>query len=158
MMRFMPLLLALLWVFPAWAGNWGMLRGETCFGDEGSVEGGKTVCYDPTATDDDSTILSVGAVENFDVFYHEDKDGDATDCTVSITLEHCPAPQRSGLSGLTEAEADNACETLAGTTALSSSNRVESNLAGTFIRLNVAASGSNPTDCRVLLKGALRGN
>lgn len=157
-MKRLLLLGIILLAWPATAGDWGLLRGSgasaTCDTSRPntSLQAGETGCYELSTNDDDSTVLSVGNCENVDFFYYADKNGDGTDCTLAFSIQDCP------MNGLTDTEADNGCTDVnSGVSDLSSSNTVESNLAGVFLRLD-ADTGANHSDCRVLVKCAQRSN
>lgn len=134
-----------------WASDWSKSCDSTR--TTTALQPGEFACYDPTANDDDSTILSVGNCENVDYFLFDDKDGDATVCTVAWEIEGCPVSNKT----LSAAAEDLACEILSGTAALSGDD-VESNIAGIYVRLKGDAAGSNAGDCRIMAKCAERAN
>lgn len=114
---------------------------------------GEWVCFDPSANTDESPIVDVSGCENVDYFLFDDKDGDATVCTVTWEIEACPVKN----SEVSASATDAACEILAGTAALSGDD-AESNIAGIFIRVKGDGAGSNAGDCRIMAKCAERAN
>lgn len=145
-MRVFAFLLTLALVSPALAADWlqncQASRTTTSVGPSGFV------CFDPAANTDDSPILSVGQCSYTSWAYFQDKDGDATDCTVSFTIQKCPT------GDLDATAADNGCEDVNITTpTLSSTNTGEGGVAvgSPFMRLKAGDAGDNAGDCRILV-------
>lgn len=147
--------LGLLLAAPALGGDFGVLDGGTCDSTPAkrTMNPGEVFCYDPTASTDDSSILSVLNCESYDLLLFDDKDGDATVCTVAWQLQLCPSAQGS----LTAAAEDLACAAAAGVAAMSGDD-AEVNLAGIFIRVRGDGIGANAADCRLLVKCAQGSN
>ncbi len=146
------------WAAPAQVGSWARAcqTGQTT----ASLKGGGWACYTPTGSDTESAspALDVTSCENVDVFLFVDADGDDSSCTVTWDIEMCP-PGSNALA--TNAIKNFACQSLPGITALGADDPagddVESNLAGTHIRVHGQAAGANLTECTVIVKCAEAG-
>lgn len=117
-----------------------------------SLHGGGFACYTPASgasTSSASPILDLNSCENVDFFLFDDRDGDATACTVTWTIQMCPPDTLAN-----DTARDNACNTLPGTAALTGDD-VESNLAPGFLRIVGGGAGANIDSCRIIVHCAL---
>lgn len=143
-MRTLAFILTLALASPAFAADW--LQNCTSNRTTTSVTQGGFVCFDPAANTDDSPILSVGQCDYTNWSYFDDKNGDATDCTVAFTIQGCPDATLIGSA------ADSGCEDLEGISVLSSTNRFEAGIAsGPWLRAQAGEAGVNAGDCRIIV-------
>lgn len=124
--------------------------GNSTPGAKITLSSGRYACYAPAASSDDeiaSPLANVSSCTSVDVELHDDKNGDATVCTVPWIIQRCPPQQL-----LTDTIKNLACAQLLGTGTLSGDD-VESNLMAPAggVRVHGNNSGSNIEDCLLVL-------
>lgn len=83
--------------------------------------GGTFTCHNPTAADDDPSVLDVSGCENVDIFWYDNVTGDGSgDVDGTASVYTCPVTAVSAVD--TEAERLAACQPFNGGTTLDATN------------------------------------